>query len=114
MQHISPEYISKYINIMAAFVKKLLHSTMTGFPPHPTIFFNPVPWGTPPPPLNNRAPPCKKQHPPLKHEAPFQEKIPRKNTKNKNSKSSKYFKNMCEEVLFSKSAGLQDYSWQLS
>ena len=51
MQHISPEYISKYINIMAAFVKKLLHSTMTGFPPHPTIFFNPVPWGTPPPHL---------------------------------------------------------------
>lgn len=52
--------------------------------------------------------------PPLKHEAPFQEKISRKNTKNKNSKSSKYFKNMCEEVLFSKSAGLQDYSWQFS
>ena len=50
MQHISPEYISKYINIMAAFVKKLLHSTMTGFPPQPTIFFNPVPRGPPPPP----------------------------------------------------------------
>ena len=28
--YISPEYVSKHINIMAAFVKKPLHSTMKG------------------------------------------------------------------------------------
>ena len=52
--YISPEYISKYINTMAAFVKKLLHSTMTGFAPILQFFSTPS-HGAPPP-----APPTQK------------------------------------------------------
>ena len=47
--YISPEYSSPYINIITEFVKKPLHSTMTGFPPSYN-FFQPPPIGHPLPP----------------------------------------------------------------
>ena len=69
---------------------------MRGMPPHPMIFFEPPlpsklmsPMGHTPylkmkPPPSEKKPPL----PPLKHEAPFDEMIPRKSTIINNLKSS--------------------------
>ena len=60
-------------------------------------------------------PPSEKTTPQLKREAPFHEMIPRKSTIYNNLQPGlKSLKNMCEEVHFSKFAGLQAYSWLIS